>query len=178
MPYGRLKGTKMSPETLTPSKTKTRRLTGRAKSLRKSPKTATKTQAPAITDLKDTVQASVADIVAQVLAIGLDGDAAAPAEQIGEPVRPAKAKKSAPKAEKAATKADAKADTLLALLTRPEGTTVREMLTTTGWSHDGLKRHNTAVVRKELGFKFLIQRNPDVDPTDRKLTSYLYRASK
>src|SRR5262245_66666729 len=81
----------MNPEASTPAKIKMRRLIGRPKSPKKPPKTATKAQAPAATDLLETLQASVVEIVAQVPAIGLDGDAGAPTEQIGELVKPVRA---------------------------------------------------------------------------------------
>jgi hypothetical protein len=56
----------MNPEVLTPAKTKMRRLIGRAKSAKKPPTSATKAQAPAVTDLQETLRTSVAEIAGQV----------------------------------------------------------------------------------------------------------------
>jgi hypothetical protein len=64
------------------------------------------------------------------------------------------------------------------MLTRPEGSTVREMLSTTGWTHSALKAHITKVVRGQLGYTISVQRNPSPDPADAKLTSYLYFGGK
>jgi uncharacterized membrane protein YdfJ with MMPL/SSD domain len=160
---------------ITKAKAKLLRLTSRAKSPKPPAK---KVQAaPATTDLKATLQAAVEAVTAVAPIVpGLDGDAGTPAEQIGEPVQPkAKAKKS-----KAPAATSDKGEALLALLTRPEGATVRQSLDATGWSHSAVKRHVTNVIRKQLGYRIDRQRAPKetVDPADRAHTMFVYRAVK
>ena len=103
---------------------------------------------------------------------------ATPAPKANKPEPKPKAAKAKPEAKKPAPAADTTAQTLLALLTRPEGATPREMMDATGLSHEALKRFNTNVIRRQLGCTFTFQKNPGVDPDDRALTANLFFISK
>jgi hypothetical protein len=83
----------------------------------------------------------------------------------------------APKAEKAAPEAKADhSDSLFALLSRPEGATAAELMTATGLSRSGV---NAAVSRliKARGLKLTTQKNPGMDPADRRNSAFLYFAA-
>jgi hypothetical protein len=86
------------------------------------------------------------------------------------------------KAKKAPFKAETEAKVdhgpaLFDLLSRPEQCTVREMMDGTGLTHSGLKLAVSRLL-KAKGLKVVLQRNPQPDPQDRKLTSYLYGVEK
>lgn len=166
----------------TAKSTKTLRLTSRAKSPKNAAprrammKAAAETIAQELTAERTCPAAApvIAEIIAQApVTPGLDGDAGTPAEQIGEVVKPAKAKKTGKKPE-------AKVDhstTLFALLDRPERVTPREMMDATGLSHTALKAAVGKLLR-EKNLKVVLQRNPSLDPADRRLTSFLYTIEK
>jgi hypothetical protein len=184
------------------TKTKTLRLTSPAKSpklpitsRRLAEKAKAKVTPKATSEtLKETLAASIEQVVARVPATpGLDGADQVPAASIGELVAPVQnsAGGNAPKAKpakvakvKPATKAKPKAqkpvtpkvdhnDTLLGLLGQPDRCTPREMMTATGLTHGALKATVGKLLR-ERGLRIVLQRNPQPDPKDRKLTSYLY----
>ena len=146
-------------------------LTSRAK-MGKARTPATR-KAPATTNLKELLAASteaVAERVAPVIAAtGLDGDSGLPAEAIGEPVVPT----AAPKVDRASQHGER----ILALLSRPERTTPREMMDATGLGHGALKGAVSRLL-KERRLKIALQRHPSPDPADRALTSYLYGVEK
>jgi hypothetical protein len=177
-------------------KTKTLRLTSRAKSP-KPPKTSRRLAEKA--KAKVTSKAATSGMLKETLAAlieqvpptpGLDGADQVPAASIGELVTPVqisagkalKAKpakvakikpvaKAKPKVEKPAA-ADHN-NTLLGLLSQPDRCTPREMMTATGLTHNALRASVTRLLR-EKNLKIVLQRNPQPDPKDRKLTSYLY----
>jgi hypothetical protein len=181
------------------TKTKTLRLTSRAKSP-KLPKTTrrladkakAKVTPKAMTSemRKETLAASIEQVPATP---GLDGADQVPAASIGGLVAPVQisARGKAPKAKpakvakvKPVAKAKRKleksgapkvdhAETLLGLLSQPDRCTPREMMTATGLTHGALKATVGKLLRKK-NLKVVLQRNPQPDPKDRKLTSYLY----
>jgi hypothetical protein len=176
----------------TTTKTKTLRLSNRAKSP-KLPKTTRRLgdKAKAISSevLKETLAASIERVPATP---GLDGADQVPAASIGELVtpvqisarrapkaKPAKAAKvkpvakAKPKAEKPRAPKVDHTETLLGLLSQPDRCTPREMMTATGLSHGALKGTVGKLLRKK-SLKIVLQRNPQPDPRDRKLTLYLY----
>ena len=182
----------------TTAKTKSLRLTSRAKSP-KLPKTSrrlaekakAKVTPKATTDemLRETLAASIEQVLATP---GLDGADQVLAASIGELVTPVQiSARRAPKAKpakvakvKPVAKAKRKVekpggpkvdhtDTLLGLLSQPDRCTPREMMTATGLTHGALKARVGKLLR-ERGLRIVLQRNPQPDPKDRKLTSYLY----
>jgi hypothetical protein len=161
----------------TTAKTRTLRLTSRAKSPKRPAKKA-RVQPPAPAEIKETVHAAVEQIAAQVpTATVLDGGASMPAEQIGEPVNLAKGKaKTVAKQVTPEAKVDHSA-TLFALLDRPERVTPAELMSATGLSRHGV---NLAVgqLLKAHGLKVITQKNPAIDPADRKNTAFLYGVEK
>jgi hypothetical protein len=90
----------------------------------------------------------------------------------------ATAKKAEPAAPAPKTEPTTTARVLLDLLGRDTGATVREMLDASGLSHEALKRFNTKVIRGQMGYRFLVQRNPGTDPNDRAATSHIYRIER
>ena len=182
----------------TTTKTKTLRLTSRAKSpklpkttRRHAQKAKAKVTPKAISSemLKETLAASIEQVPATPRPDGADQ---VPAASIGELVTPVQVSaRRAPKAKPAKVakvKPVAKAkrkfekpgapkvdhtDTLLGLLSQPDRCTPREMITATGLTHGALKATVGKLLR-EKGLKIVLQRNPHSDPKDRKLTSYLY----
>lgn len=161
-------------------------LTSRAKSPRVA-KTSKRASQPANTDLKELLAAS---IEAVAVTTGLDGDAAVPAAQIGEPVRAAKAK--AKKAEKAARpdrlapviktlKVDldgikgvdpVPARTYAEMLASCVGVTPRDLATATGLD----TRQRCKVDRRlfEAGYRLKHRRDPARADKSDPLTAYLY----
>ena len=129
----------------------------------------------ATTHLKEVLQAAVEQSAAQVPAgARRDGNASLPAAQIGQLAKVAKgkAKPKAAKPQKPGAKVDQSA-TLFALLYRAQRVTPREMMDATGLTHGALKAAVGKLLRQK-GLKLVLQRNPQPDPKDRKLTSYLY----
>jgi hypothetical protein len=189
------RGMKMS----TTTKTKTLRLTNRANSP-KLPKTTrrladkakAKVTPKAVSSemLKETLAASIEQVPARP---GLDGADQVPAASIGglvapvqisahrapkaKPAKVAKVKpvaKAKPKVDKPGAPKVDHTDTLLGLLSQPDRCTPREMMTATGLSHGALKATVGKLLHKK-NLKIVLQRNPQPDPKDRKLTFYLYR---
>jgi hypothetical protein len=180
------------------TKTKTLRLTSRAKSPKLpkttrglTEKTKVKAMPKAITSdvLKETLAASIEQVPATP---GLDGADQVLAASIGGLVAPIQiSARRAPKAKpatiakvKPVAKAKLKVDkprapkvdhteTLLGLLSQPDRCTPREMMTATGLSHGALKATVGKLLHKK-NLKVVLQRNPQPDPRDRKLTLYLY----
>jgi hypothetical protein len=189
-----LRGTKMSTttkaKTLPTSRAKSPKLPKTTRRLAEKAKAKVTPKAITSDMLKKTLAASVEQVPATPKLDGADQVPAASICELVTPVqisargrapkaKPAKVAKVEPvakakrKVEKRGTPKVDHTDTLLGLLSQPDRCTPREMMTATGLSHGALKTTVAKLLRKK-NLKVVLQRNPQPNPKDRTLTSYLY----